>query len=301
MSSSGGRRCGRADDERLPGSRAALGLADCRFRRAGVRRRDRLARHADVIDGRHEHQEAARHGDVRRDARAFLSERLLDDLDQDFLAFLQQVFDLALGPASSRMAVAAVRRRVSASDGRSLVRRRRRRASGRRPRPGRPSPPKARQLRDRGLVRLIVIVARSRRSNSSTVSTTSETYRNVSRSRRCRRKDRLDPGGLSRPALVHIPDDAALTFALDEISTHLIVLEDRDTRIVRARGDDHLLVHGRNSRNPVNATSPARPSLRRPRRAGGAQRASTRTGRARVSCSNHRTANREPRTASLNS
>ena len=52
-----------------------------------------LARDADVLERRHVDHEAARQGDVRRDARALLAERLLRDLDDDFLAFLQQVAD----------------------------------------------------------------------------------------------------------------------------------------------------------------------------------------------------------------
>ena len=52
-----------------------------------------LPRDADVIHRRHEHQEAAGHGDVRGQARAFGAERLLDDLDEDFLALLEQVLD----------------------------------------------------------------------------------------------------------------------------------------------------------------------------------------------------------------
>ena len=59
-----------------------------------------LPRHADVIDRRHEDEEAARHRHVRGQARALGAERLLDDLDEDVLAFLQQVFDLGLGPVT---------------------------------------------------------------------------------------------------------------------------------------------------------------------------------------------------------
>ena len=52
-----------------------------------------LARNAGVIHRRHVDQEAARQRDVAGDARAFLADRLLGNLDQDFLAFLQQVAD----------------------------------------------------------------------------------------------------------------------------------------------------------------------------------------------------------------
>ena len=56
-----------------------------------------LARDADVIDRRHEDQEAPRHGDVRGEPGALGAERLLDDLDEDFLPFLEQVLDADFG------------------------------------------------------------------------------------------------------------------------------------------------------------------------------------------------------------
>src|SRR5439155_12765392 len=42
------------------------------------------------------HQEAPRHGDVRSQPRPLRAERLLDDLDEDLLPFLQEIFDLRL-------------------------------------------------------------------------------------------------------------------------------------------------------------------------------------------------------------
>ena len=48
---------------------------------------------------------------------------------------------------------------------------------------------------------------------------------------------------LRDPALVDIADDAPLPLAFDEDLDDLILFEDRDTRVVIARGDDHLLVH----------------------------------------------------------
>src|ERR1039458_10049693 len=48
-----------------------------------------LARHANVVHARHIHQEPARQRDVRRDARALLSQRLLGDLYDDLLPFLR--------------------------------------------------------------------------------------------------------------------------------------------------------------------------------------------------------------------
>ena len=56
---------------------------------------------------------------------------------------------------------------------------------------------------------------------------------------------RLHPGeDLRDPPLVDVADDAALILALDEDLDDLVVLENGDARIVRAGGDDHLLVHG---------------------------------------------------------
>ena len=67
-------------------------------RRLALLARLDLARDADVIDRRHEHQEAPRHRDVRGEAGALGAERLLDDLDEDLLPFLEQVLDLRLSP-----------------------------------------------------------------------------------------------------------------------------------------------------------------------------------------------------------
>ena len=52
-----------------------------------------LARDADVFERRHVDHEAAGQGDVRSDARALLAQRLLGDLNDDLLAFFQQVGD----------------------------------------------------------------------------------------------------------------------------------------------------------------------------------------------------------------
>src|SRR6185503_10604083 len=94
----GAARCSGTDDD-APGE--PVGLAerphDAAQPRALFPRLD-LPRDADVIDRRHEHQEAPRHGDVGGETRALGAERLLDDLDQDFLPFLEQVLDLGLGP-----------------------------------------------------------------------------------------------------------------------------------------------------------------------------------------------------------
>ena len=112
--------CCSRNSRTMPRSRAAL-----------VARLD-LARHADVIDRRHEDQEAARHRDVRGEARALGAERLLDDLDEDFLPFLEQVFDVAPrdGPgrpdvASRTAASRSLRRAVQPAIGARELRHRR--------------------------------------------------------------------------------------------------------------------------------------------------------------------------------
>ena len=60
--------------------------------RAFFRRSD-FARDAGVIQRRHVNQETPRQRDVAGDARALLAQRLLGDLDDDFLALLQHVRD----------------------------------------------------------------------------------------------------------------------------------------------------------------------------------------------------------------
>ena len=52
-----------------------------------------LARNAHVFERRHVHHVAPRQRDVRSDARALLPQRLLGDLDDDLLAFLEQIGD----------------------------------------------------------------------------------------------------------------------------------------------------------------------------------------------------------------
>ena len=64
------------------------------------------------------------------------------------------------------------------------------------------------------------------------------------------------------PALVDVADHTARTFALDEDLDDLIVLQDRDPRVVLRRGDDHLLAHAHSSvgfdRRPATARRTAR-------------------------------------------
>src|SRR6185369_7552804 len=62
----------------------------------GAESLDQLARNADVFDRRHVNQKPARQRDVRRNARAFFSDWLFRDLDQNLLAFAQEVGDRRL-------------------------------------------------------------------------------------------------------------------------------------------------------------------------------------------------------------
>jgi hypothetical protein len=73
-----------------------------------------------MIDGRHEHQEPPGHRRMARQAGALRAERLLRHLDDDFLPFLDELFDLGIGPLFA-LAPAALPRRS-----RRPVRRRRR-------------------------------------------------------------------------------------------------------------------------------------------------------------------------------
>ena len=100
MSSFGAAAGGGADDDAAGEAVLLAELADDAAQAAALFARIDLARDADVIDRRHEDQEPARHRHVRGEARALGAERLLDDLDEDVLAFLQQVFDLGLGPVA---------------------------------------------------------------------------------------------------------------------------------------------------------------------------------------------------------
>ena len=53
-----------------------------------------FARHAGMVHGRHVHKETTWQGDVTGDASALLADRLLGNLHQDFLPFLEQFADL---------------------------------------------------------------------------------------------------------------------------------------------------------------------------------------------------------------
>src|SRR6185436_8012866 len=94
-----GAAAGRGPDDDAAGEAVRLAeLADDAAQPRPLFARLDLARHADVIDGRHEDQEPPRHRHVRGEPGALGAERLLHDLDDDLLAFPQQLFDLGLRP-----------------------------------------------------------------------------------------------------------------------------------------------------------------------------------------------------------
>ena len=82
--------------DEAPGDAGPMGLQDA-LQPAALLIARNLARHADVVHGGHINQKAARQGDVRGDARAFLPQRLFGDLDDNLLAFLQQIADGGAG------------------------------------------------------------------------------------------------------------------------------------------------------------------------------------------------------------
>ena len=208
-----------------------------------------LAGDAHVIDGGHEHEKAARDGDVRGEARALGAERLLRDLDDDLLALVEEFLDLRLvGPAVlGGVGLAARVPPASAAAALFLVARRRvaRVGRGRRARL-----PRARVLRP-GAARV------GRRLGALVFVTRFELLERLERVHHVRHVEEaiaLEPelheGGLHagqhlRDApLVDVAHHSALILALDEELRHLVVLEDGYARFVVVRGDDHLLRHG---------------------------------------------------------
>ena len=113
---------GGADDE-AAGNAGAVGLQHALQAQALFVARN-FARNADVIDGRHVDQKPAGQRDMRSDARAFLSERLLGDLNDDFLTLFQQIADGGPGgPVGAQSPAGAPVRwsRCAAPEGRSDI------------------------------------------------------------------------------------------------------------------------------------------------------------------------------------
>ena len=84
--------------------------------------RSDFARDSGVIHRRHVDQEAAGQRDVAGDARAFLADRFLGNLYQNFLPFLEQIADLrdVLGFAAAKAARTAAAAGIAAIERRPL-------------------------------------------------------------------------------------------------------------------------------------------------------------------------------------
>ena len=178
---------------------------------------------------------------MRGEPRALGAERLLDDLDQDLLAFLQQVLDLGLRLIAVAVAVASAAiaaRGWPASPGspvrcgverlRGSLRRRLGRSA-----PGSPAGDDG----DGAVVSVgsVVIVAGEALELLDGVDDLSDVEEGVALEADVD-EGRLHAGqDLRDPPLVDVADDAALILALDEDLDDLVVLENGDARIVRAR------------------------------------------------------------------
>ena len=283
MSSFGAAGGGGADDHAAGEAVLLAELADDAAQAGALVAGLDLAGDADVIDRRHEDQEAARHRDVGREAGALGAERLLDDLDEDFLPFFEQVLDPGFRPVLLLRSTSHRGARGRASAVRARVPRPRRR----------PPPARCRRRRSTGSA----ISTGTRRRGRAVVFVApleplefrrGDDLRDVEK--RVALEADVNEGGLHAgedlrdPALVDIANDTALILALDEDLDDLIVLEDRDTRVVTAGGDDHLLVHGRSSSRPGrrtrrNAATPLCATRRRRPSGRGARRASLRRSR----------------------
>src|SRR5205807_2960774 len=93
-------QAGGADDEAQPLRR--LQLAEDLAQAAALVVVGNLARHADAVQPGHQHEVAAGDADVGAQRRTLGADALLDDLDEDLLAALEEVLDERLGPAEAR-------------------------------------------------------------------------------------------------------------------------------------------------------------------------------------------------------
>jgi hypothetical protein len=203
-----------------------------------------LAGNADVIHRRHEDQEPPRHGDMRGQPRSLGPERLLDDLDEDLLALLQQIFDLGLrlvaiavarpavpAPRRRRLDTAIGDRRLRGLGGLGGLGAFRGRTSDLGPRPP----------------VVVVFITGELLELLDGVDDFSDVEKRVALEADVDKRGLHAREDLGHASLVDVADDAARILAFDEDLDDLVVLEDRDARVVRPRSDDHLLVHCRNS------------------------------------------------------
>jgi hypothetical protein len=99
-----GSTASRGPDDDAAGKPVLLAeLADDAAEAGALLARIDFAGHTDMVDRRHEDQKAPRHRHVRGQPGALGAQRLFDDLNQDLLPFLQQVFDLRLRPVIARL------------------------------------------------------------------------------------------------------------------------------------------------------------------------------------------------------
>ncbi len=99
-----------ADDDAAAEAMLLAELLDDAAQAVALVARFDLAGHADVIDRRHEDEKPPGERRVRRQPRALGAQRLLGDLDDDFLAFLEELLDFRLWPAVAALAPIAAAR-----------------------------------------------------------------------------------------------------------------------------------------------------------------------------------------------
>ena len=197
-----------------------------------------LARDADVVHRRHEHQEAARQRDVAGQTSALGAKRLLGHLDDHVLAFFQQLFNLRLGRVF--LALFAVATAAAAATPFAALPARRRDFHGALGTGTLGTIGTIGTLGTFGtlVVVIVLVVLIQVGDDVGDIEEAVAFETNV-------HKRRLHAGQDFRDTtLVDVADDAAVLFALDEQLSELIVLENGDTRFVAIRGDDHFLVHG---------------------------------------------------------
>ena len=181
-----------------------------------------LAGDADVVDRRHEDEKAAGQRGVRRQPRALGAQRLFGDLDDDLLAFLQELFDFRLGPALAAPARCprprAALRRTS------------------------PAPAVA-----AGSLVLVVVARVEPIELLDRVDDVRDVEEPVALEADINERALHAGQDFGDPALVDIPDNASMPLALDEDLRDEILLEDGDHRLVPVGRDDHFLLHSRSS------------------------------------------------------
>jgi hypothetical protein len=149
-----------------------------------------------------------------REASALRAERLLHHLDDDFLAFAKQIFDLRLRPIPIAPRIGSTRGRAGPAVA------------------ARPAPAVA--------LRVILVVELVELLRVDHIVHIEESVA---------LEAEVDEGGLHagqdlrHAPLVDVADDAALALALDEDFGDEIILEDGHHGFVAVGGDDHLLVH----------------------------------------------------------